>query len=355
MAALFVAGCVLAFNRSGPGSIGTAVRVSIILLAAITAWTFIGRAPVRDREADGRAIEARAAELTSRAVATGSALACLDGIAGETVEAACERAIFASPESVAAAISYVSARLMLLADVQEYVRFQRKGSRAINVSETALRRSLDADHFGFVAHVLAVRDGCTSPDCKALSMLGEATRVRANLSSHELDRYLDHYAEVWAKEPVVAPTAEAVPSQPSKPKVSVNIDFPSAASIPPVSIMNAEPTGPVLPGVAAAAAANPNPPPTPAKSARSFRKRGAPAPSQQSAVAAPTPAPAVAAEIIAPPAVAPITPTPTPPVPAVAANSGAGATTGAPVVPPVQLVPFPPTPEASAGLATRQQ
>ena len=49
------------------------------------------------------------------------------------------------------------------------------------------------------------------------------------------------------------------PTPRRSPHKMVNIDFPTAASIPAVSIMNPEPNGPVLPGVAAAAAANPNP------------------------------------------------------------------------------------------------
>jgi hypothetical protein len=276
--------------------------------------------------------------LTARAVATGSPLACLDGIAGETVEIACEKAIFANPETVAAAISYVSARLTLLADVLAY---DRTPGKSINISPTALRRSLNSDRFGFVGHVLSMRDGCIGQNCPALDMLGDATRVRANIGTHALDRYLNHYAEEWAKEPInpapVAPVAEAAPA---KPKVSVNIDFPSAASIPPVSIMNAEPTGPVLPGVAAAAAANPNPPPTaPAQttSRRSSRKHaGAPPPAQPAAQAAAQPATSI---------------TSTPAIPATPAMSGPPATTGPAVVPPVQLVPsFPPAAGASAGL-----
>ncbi len=335
LAALFVGGCVLAFNRSGTGAIGGAVRISIILIGALMVWAFVERAAVRDSDAEGRAIESRAAELTARAIAAGSPLACLDGIAGETVEAACEKAIFANPETVAAAISYVSARLTLLADVLAY---DKTPGKSINISPNALRRSLGADRFGFVAQVLAMRDGCIGPNCKALDILGDAIRVRANLGTHTLDRYLSHYAEEWAKEPAIpAPVAEAAPA---KPKVSVNIDFPSAASIPAVSIMNAEPTGPVLPGVAAAAAANPNPPPTaPAQttSRHSSRKHaGAPPPAQPAAQAAAQPAPPI---------------TSTPAIPATPAMSGPPATTGPAVVPPVQLVPsFPPAAGASAGL-----
>ena len=43
----------------------------------------------------------------ARAIAPGSALSCLDEMAGEAVEAACEKGVFASPEAVAAAVKYV--------------------------------------------------------------------------------------------------------------------------------------------------------------------------------------------------------------------------------------------------------
>lgn len=336
LAALLVAGCVLVFNRSGAGTIGGAVRVSIIVLGALMVWAFVQRAALRDRDAEGRAIEARAAELTARAVAAGSPLACLDGIAGETVETACEKAIFASPETVAAAITYVSARLTLLADVLAY---GKTSGKSINISPAVLRRSLDKDRYGFVAHVLSMRDGCIGQNCKSFEMLGDATRVRANLATHELDRYLNHYAEEWAKEPVnPAPPAPVAEAAPAKPKVSVNIDFPSAASIPPISIMNAEPTGPVLPGVAQAAVNNPNPPPTttpPAVASRRASRRHT----------APPPQPA--AQATAQPAAAPM-----PAPPATPVMSGPSVTTAPAVVPPVQLVPlFPPqAPGASAGL-----
>ena len=129
-----------------------------------------------------------------------------------------------------------------------------------------LRRSLETDRFGFVAHVLAVRDGCTGQNCKALALFRDANRVRANLNAEILDRYVERYAAIWgagsdgpiAEGAQAPPTATASTNGPGARKV-VNIDFPSAASIPAVSIMNPEPSGPVLPGVAAAAAAEPNP------------------------------------------------------------------------------------------------
>ena len=42
--------------------------------------------------------------LMAGSIAPGSALSCLDELAGEAVETACEKAVFASPESVASAV-----------------------------------------------------------------------------------------------------------------------------------------------------------------------------------------------------------------------------------------------------------
>ena len=54
------------------------------------------------------------------AIAPGSALSCLDEMAGEAVSTACEKAVFASPEAVAAAVKYVAAQLALLKDGTAY-------------------------------------------------------------------------------------------------------------------------------------------------------------------------------------------------------------------------------------------
>src|SRR6202035_142540 len=51
------------------------------------------------------ALEARSA---APPVASVAALSCLDGLAGEAVEALCERALFASADVAAAAVSYTA-------------------------------------------------------------------------------------------------------------------------------------------------------------------------------------------------------------------------------------------------------
>jgi len=168
-------------------------------------------------------------------------------MAGENVEATCEKALFAAPATVAAASSYVAARLTLLSDVVAYIKAGGKLDSVL----LPLRHSLEADRFGFVAHILAVRDGCTSGHCVALALLRDPERVRANLSAQTLDRYVDRYLPTWGQPPET-PLTEAAPSstaalaasQPAGPnhkKAVVHADFPSAASIPAISVMNPEP------------------------------------------------------------------------------------------------------------------
>lgn len=308
-AALLAVCWVMAFVVRGTRT-GAAARAGFVILGAIfgaaLTWAF---APAGDASAERRVLEMRAQELNMQMLAPGSPLACLDGLAGESVEAACEREIFASPASVAAAVSYTAARLALFSDLSAYAE---RGGANIDDVLLPLRRSLEADRFGFLAHVLAMRDGCTSENCKAFPLLRDASRVRANLSDAALDHYVEHYLPVWAKPPD-GPVADATPVQPSATAQSpaqgphmVNIDFPTAASIPPVSIMSPEPKGPVLPGVSAAAAANPNPPPAASSSPRRARKQAVNPPPQGGA-------PAAASGSAA--AVEPIWPEPVPPPP----------------------------------------
>ena len=222
-------------------------RIGVILVGAFLggtlAWAFLDAATVRDQREERRALEARAVALNVQSLAPGSPLACLNGLAGDDVEAACERALFVSAATVASATSYASARLALLDDI---VAYTKRGGSNIDDVLVPLRRSLETDRFGFVAHVLAMRDGCTSENCKALASLHDASRVRANLSGQTLSRYLDRYVTAWTQQSPAAPLADAtssIPGQPAAPGTHkvVDIDFPTAASIPAISIMNPEP------------------------------------------------------------------------------------------------------------------
>jgi hypothetical protein len=340
-AALLLLLCVLAYFQAKRLAANPPLRSGIVVagafLGALMTWASMDRAIVGGAAADRRALELRAQQLSAQVLQPGSALACLDSLAGESVAAACEKTLFASPAAVASASAYIAAQLTLLTNM---TAFAGRDGTGLEASATPLRRALETDRFGFVAYVLATRDGCSAQKCKALSLFRDANRVRTNLTNATVERYLEHYEPGWNAAPEV-PLAEATQPPPATTASTagqpthkvVNIDFPTAASIPAVSIMNPEPNGP---GAAAASAANPNGPP--AKHAR----KAAPAPNPNAAAAAASPA--------NPPAVEPIWPEPMPVAPAGAppAAAAAPANTG-----PVQLTP--PPVNASAATAPRAQ
>jgi hypothetical protein len=253
VAALLVVLCLVAMSRTDrEGSIGAAGRVALVLIGLAVTWSILDEGSKRHVAAERRALDARIHELQARALTPGSSLACLNATAGETVEAACENALFATPESTAAAVSYASAQLALLSDATD---FARRFDRSYVAVSNTLRRTVELDRFGFIGHVLAIRDGCTAVQCGAFSLLADASRVSASLAERTYDFFVVRHAGNWpagANPPPASPSAvnlrpssgspsaSALPAKPPGPDVF----FPSAASIPPVSIMNAEPPRP---------------------------------------------------------------------------------------------------------------
>src|SRR5258708_13523687 len=120
---VFLALVVLAIGRAGvAASMNVLFRVAIVAIAVSAGWLYFQRMERQEQAAELRLLDERLAALLVRAVAPGSALSCLDELAGETVEAACEKAVFASPESVSAAVAYVTAKLALLVDRNDPAR-----------------------------------------------------------------------------------------------------------------------------------------------------------------------------------------------------------------------------------------
>ena len=250
--------------------------IVVVVLAGLAVMSILGRMTPDERLAERRALAQRSAELTARALAPGSTLACLDGGAGEAVENACEKTVFGTPQSTAAAVAYMAARLTLLSDG---LVFARRSDPDFALTFAGLRRAIELDRFGLAAHVLALRDGCTAERCAAFALLGDAEVVKANLKAQVFDQYVSRYAADWGKsEPMVkapapAPVSSATESfAPSKTPLGSKYSFPSAASIPPVSIMNSEPplpkaateaqaAQPAQPAQPPAAAATPAPAP----------------------------------------------------------------------------------------------
>ena len=257
LAALFFVMVILALRRVAQGQ---ASRIVVPLLAivviAAAIFSILDRLARSERAADERALLERNSQLGLSAAAPGSALSCLDGLAGEEIENACEKSVFADPQSAARAVGYISARLVLLADAAAAAG---RGSVDVLAAFASTRRAIELDRFGIAAHVLAVRDGCTAEKCAAFGMLHDVATLKANLKVHAFDAYVARYAANWGKGEIgpenvpqasaagTAPVASAPePLSPSHPLDS-RYDFPSSASIPPVSIMNAEPPPPKEP------------------------------------------------------------------------------------------------------------
>lgn len=273
---------VVVFRLVGANGMAKLTGRMIALAAVIAAgWFLADRAARFERASDRRALDQRSISLTAQATAPGSALACLDAMAGETIEAACEQSVFAGPASVAAAISYTAARLAFLIDATDYAK------RADGDYETIfapIRTALETDRYGILAHLLSLRDSCTELQCDAFSLLRDPSRVQANLKERVFDSYIGRHAANWpGKGASPAPSADTGTSPPvsTATPVSPRYDFPSAASIPPVSIMNPEPAqtpAAAPPSRPAAAPMPPTPPrrPPPPRAATPRQGQGAP-------------------------------------------------------------------------------
>src|SRR5262249_35586177 len=198
-------------------------------------WVGSTRIADRERAEERHALLMRAQNLAAQAATPGSALACLDAAAGDTVEAACERVLFGTPEAIAAATTYTAARVTLLSDGIDY-------AVSVNASYEGLlpglRRALETDRFGFVAQVLVSHYGCSPDHCDAFTLFRDSNRIGANLAEHTFDNLVARHVPDWQAKttrPALAGGASPVPP---------GVNVPSAASIPPGSIMVPEPIGP---------------------------------------------------------------------------------------------------------------
>ena len=243
---------LMSFDRvHSSGALSMIWLVVVVLIGTLLLWTMLDRSDMAEKVAARRALDARATELAARAIAPDSALACLDAVANTSVEEACEKALFASPQAVAAAVTYIDARLALLADGLDLAR----RDRSYEPSFERLRRAIETDRYGVVAHVLVAR-GCSADTCAAFKLLRDAKVVARNIEERIFDANVVMHAVAWRPEgaPAMAGTqlrqpANAAGSPPPAPgsnqptgiPVASKYNFPSAASIPPISIMNAEP------------------------------------------------------------------------------------------------------------------
>jgi hypothetical protein len=225
-------------------------------------------------------------------------LTCVDDLAGEAVLTACEKAVFGSPESTAAALSYAARQITRLTGVGDVAAANRRMTPELE----ALRRAVERDRYGLMAEALVARDHCTPSDCAAFKSLTDPRRIASNIDERTYDGMVARYSVIWNMPPAslsaAAPVAALMPGIPTgKP---TNAEFPSAASTPPVSIMTAEPplAGSRPPASSANAAAptpsSPKPAPAASPTLAAAKKQPAPKVAHPSTPVSITPAPAAA-------------------------------------------------------------
>ncbi|MCA6109674.1 hypothetical protein [Bradyrhizobium cenepequi] len=234
-------------------------------------------------------------------VAAPAALACIDDLAGDAVLNACEKVLFGSADSAAAAVAYAASQITRLTSFGDIATAERNTSPELQ----ALRRAIERDRYGLMAYVLTIRDHCTPASCAAFGSLGTTQQIASNMDEHVYENLITRYAPSW-NAPASASAAAAGAAVPGAgvlgalpPSVPTgkptNAEFPSAANTPPVSIMTPEPAA--KPPAAAAAAAPSAPPraapaasPAPPAAAKKQAAAKRPPPSAPVPIAPPPPA-----------------------------------------------------------------
>ena len=219
----------------------------------------------------GRPASAETAGSPQPMYAALPALSCIDDIAGDTVLAACEKALFGSAESAAAAVSYAASQITRLTASGDVA----SANGSVTPELQMLRASVERDRYGLMAQVLLARDHCTPSNCRAFRALTDSRQIVANMEQRPYDALIARYAPLWNLPAAAAPGAVAAlaPTMPTgKP---TNADFPSAASTPPVSIMTPEPAAPRAPASPPAASASPPRPAAAASNALAAAKKPA--------------------------------------------------------------------------------
>jgi hypothetical protein len=235
-------------------------------------------------------VQATEARPVQMATAPLPQLSCIDELAGDAVLAACEKVLFGSAESVAAAVAYAASQITLLTSLGD-VATANKGAGS---DMLALRRAVERDRYGLMAYVLTARDRCTPSACRAFRSLTETRQITANMEDRVYESLIMRHASSW-NAPAQSATGLVAALPPSVPTGKpTNAEFPTSASTPPVNIMTPEPPLGAAPKPSSSAAAAPASPaaPRPAAAtppgsppAQTAAKKPPPAPKRPSSTA----------------------------------------------------------------------
>jgi hypothetical protein len=211
---------------------GALTVITLLAIAVAVAATIRGFGPDgQTASGEGRSLQPVSAALP--------ALSCIDDLAGDAVLNACEKTLFGTPDSAAAAVTYAASQITRLTALGDLATAEKNTSTELQ----ALRRAVERDRYGLMAYALMARDHCMPSSCPAFRSVADNHQLVANMDERLYENLITRYAPSW-NAPAPAPAGAGLiaglpPSGPTgKP---TNADFPSAASTPPVNIMTPEP------------------------------------------------------------------------------------------------------------------
>lgn len=209
---------------------GALAVISLLAIGIASTTTIRGFGP------PGRTADvATDARVGVQQVALAPALACLDGMAGDKVETACEKAVFGSADTAAAAVSYAANQVSRVVATAN--------ARSLTPEQQVLKRAVERDRYGLVAQVVLVRDRCLVTDCPLFRALSDAEQIKANMNDRLYDTLVARHSASWTSAAAAtappSPAAGLLPGLPSGRPTTV--DFANSAAIPPVNIMTPEP------------------------------------------------------------------------------------------------------------------
>jgi hypothetical protein len=234
---------------------GALTVITLLAIGVAVAATLRGSDPA----GKGGSSAVPAATSAPQVAASLPALSCLDDLAGDMVLAACEKVLFGSADAVAAAVSTSAARLDRLIALGGTAA----ADKIMTPELLTMRRAVERDRYGLIAYVLQSRDRCMPESCPAYASFTDHKQIAANMDQRAYEGLVTRYAPGWNAPPVaatagIATAAGALAGLPASVPTGkpTTADFPSASSIPPISIMTEAPA-PRAPAAANAQAPRP--------------------------------------------------------------------------------------------------
>src|SRR5712672_687028 len=149
---------------------GALTVITLLAIGIAATATIRGFGPGQSASVETRSYQSMSAALP--------ALSCVDDLAGETVLAACEKVLFGSAESTAAALSYAASQITRLIAFGDVAAANNNASPEL----LTLRRAVERDRYGLMAYVLTARDHCAPSQCAAFGALTDRNQIAANMN-----------------------------------------------------------------------------------------------------------------------------------------------------------------------------